>query len=113
MADKLSAVLCSLDRVDIATEFFDASIIRIAAWVIGVRSTQKALLFALWEPTHTLRNHEQNGEYTSRLATLEEAKALPWGAVWNKFCDKHDIPTGLSWLEVIHKYEAHTLSKGG
>ena len=76
-------------------DFFDASINRVAAWTIGVRSTLKALLMALVEPTAKLREAELRGDYTSRLAMLEEIKTLPFGAVWDYYCLRNDVPVGM------------------
>jgi L-rhamnose isomerase len=102
-----------LDRVDIATDFFDASINRIAAWVIGIRSLQKALLVALLEPTQTLQGFERSYDYSSRLAMIEELKSMPWGAVWDYFCQTHNVPTGMRWMDEVRSYEQSTLSKRG
>jgi L-rhamnose isomerase len=95
-----------LDRVHIGLDYFDASINRTAAWVIGMRATQKALLLALLEPIERLRRFEAEGDYTSRLALLEEAKSLPFGEVWNEFCRRQNVPTGFQWMETIKQYEA-------
>jgi L-rhamnose isomerase len=97
-----------LGRTSIGLDYFDASINRVAAWVIGIRATQKALLLALLEPSAQLRTAEAEGDYTRRLALLEEAKALPWGAVWTEFCRQADVPTGPSWLEEVKNYEKQT-----
>ncbi|XBS69108.1 L-rhamnose isomerase [Acerihabitans sp. KWT182] len=99
------------DRVHIGLDFFDASINRIAAWVIGTRNMKKALLRALLEPTEMLRQREQQGDYTARLALLEETKSLPWQAVWDKYCQLHDVPVGGDWLRVVREYEGSVLSK--
>jgi len=99
-----------LGRVHIGLDFFDASINRVAAWVIGARSTRKALLLALLEPTSLLRAQEAEGDLTARLATLEEAKSLPWGAVWDHFCLAHDAPAGSDWLAEIRAYERDVLA---
>ncbi len=93
-----------LDRTSIGLDYFDASINRVAAWVIGIRATQKALLLALLEPSKHLREAEANGNLTARLALLEEAKSLPWGAVWDEFCRRHDVPTGAAWLSEAESY---------
>ncbi len=77
-----SSVITCFDRVHIGLDFFDASINRVAAWVIGTRNMKKALLRALLEPTDQLRQLEASGDYTARLALLEEQKSLPWQAVW-------------------------------
>ncbi len=99
------------DRVHIGLDFFDASINRIAAWVIGTRNMKKALLRALLEPTGQLRQLEQQGDYTARLALLEEQKSLPWQAVWDEYCQLHDVPVGGDWLRVVREYERSVLSK--
>ena len=101
----------ALDRVYIGLDFFDASINRIAAWVIGTRSTQKALLAALLEPARLLAEKERAGDITSRLAIVEECKNMPANAVWDYFCAKNDVPTGVSWLEKVKSYEREVLSK--
>ncbi|ANE75900.1 L-rhamnose isomerase [Dickeya solani] len=93
------------DRVHIGLDFFDASINRIAAWIIGTRNMKKALLRALLEPTDTLRTLEQNGDYTARLALLEEQKSLPWQAVWEHYCQQHDVTPGSDWLQSVRHYE--------
>ena len=100
-----------LARTHIGLDFFDASINRIAAWTIGTRATQKALLCALLEPTERLREAEQSGDYTSRLALLETAKALPWGTVWAEYCQRADVPGESQWMEVVRTYESEVLSK--
>jgi len=95
-----------LQRVHIGLDFFDASINRVAAWVIGTRCMLKALLIALLEPTDKLRQMEINGDYTSRLTMLEELKTLPFGAVWDYYCTKKDVPPGPDWLKEVRDYEA-------
>jgi L-rhamnose isomerase len=116
-SDELSAIAQEivrgnfLDRVHIGLDYFDASINRIAAWVIGARSMQKALLAALLEPTPQLRKLEQSGDFTSRLAMLEEIKSLPLGAVWDYYCLKTSVPVGEVWLDEVKKYEKSVLSK--
>lgn len=100
-----------LQRVHIGLDFFDASINRVAAWVIGTRAMLKALLLALLTPLDALRAYEQNGDYTRRLAILEEAKTLPFGAVWDYHCETHNVPPGASWLDAITSYEQQTLSR--
>jgi L-rhamnose isomerase len=102
-----------LERVHIGLDYFDASINRIAAWVIGARNMRKALLFALLEPTQTLLEAERRFDYTSRLALLEEAKSLPWTAVWDYYCLTKDMPHGGEWLKPVRKYEADVLSARG
>lgn len=99
-----------LSRTRIGFDFFDASINRIAAWVIGARSVQKALLLALLEPIKRLRKLEAEGDGAGRLAMMEEAKALPFGAVWNEHCERSNVPPGLGWLDEVRRYERETLS---
>jgi L-rhamnose isomerase len=99
-----------LERVHIGLDFFDASINRVAAWVTGTRCMLKALLIALLEPTDKLRRMEDAGDYTSRLAMLEELKTLPFGAVWDYYCQKQDVPAGLDWLKEVRDYEARVTS---
>ncbi|MDB6027604.1 MAG: rhaA, partial [Verrucomicrobiales bacterium] len=100
-----------LNRVHIGLDFFDASINRIAAWVIGTRCMIKALLMALLEPTETLRTLEATGDFTSRLALLEEAKTLPFGAVWDFYCLKMGVPVAETWLTEVKSYEKDVLAK--
>jgi len=100
-----------LERVHIGLDYFDASINRVAAWVIGARCMLKALLSALLEPTDKLRQMEASGDFTSRLATLEELKTLPFGSVWDYYCLKTDVPIGPAWLQTVKDYEAEVLSK--
>lgn len=97
-----------LGRTSIGLDYFDASINRVAAWVIGIRATQKALLLALLEPSKQLRQAEETGNLTARLALLEEAKSLPWGAVWDEFCQRNDVPAGASWLAEAEAYGQDT-----
>ena len=98
-------------RTHIGLDFFDASINRIAAWVIGTRNMQKALLRALLEPTETLKRSEAEGDYTSRLALLEEMKSMPWQAVWDEFCERNSVPVGARWLDEVRAYERDVLSR--
>ncbi len=100
-----------LKRVHIGLDFFDASINRIAAWVIGTRCMLKALLIALLEPTDKLHQIEINGDYTGRLAILEELKTLPFGAVWDYYCTKKEAPAGQAWLDEVKTYDKDVLSK--
>ena len=100
-----------LKRVHIGLDYFDASINRVAAWVIGTRAMLKALLIALLEPTAKLRELEAIGDYTSRLAMMEELKTLPAGAVWDFYCAKQDVPVGKSWIDEIKNYERTVLSR--
>ncbi|MDR3337651.1 MAG: L-rhamnose isomerase [Treponema sp.] len=101
----------SLDRVDIALDYFDASINRIAAWAIGARSLRKALLEALLEPHKLLRDAENSGRYHERLALMEEFKTLPFAAIWDKLCLDASAPVGTGWLSAVDAYEKEVLSK--
>lgn len=96
------------DKVHFALDYFDASINRVAAWVIGARDFQKALLVALLEPP-AAREAEACWDFTARLAAQEEARSLPWGAVWEYFCLTNDVPAGLGFLDEIRAYEKQVL----
>lgn len=97
-------------RTHIGLDFFDASINRIAAWTIGTRNTLKALLMALLEPP-SLKEAEKSGDYTARLALMEEAKSLPWAAVWDMYCETQGVPAGAAWLDEVKSYKNQVLSK--
>ena len=103
----------ALDRVHIGLDYFDASINRIGAYVIGTRAAQKCMLRALLEPLAKLREYEATGQGFQRLALLEEAKVLPWNAVWDMFCLKNNVPVGEEFIAEIEKYEANVTSKRG
>ena len=119
MDDELLAIAQSLvrtgliDRTYIGLDFFDASINRIAAWVIGTRNMQKALLRAMLEPTEALKKIELEGDYTARLALTEEYKTYPFGAVWDYFCFKNNVPVQANWLAEVRRYEKEVLAKRG
>lgn len=98
------------DRVHIGLDYFDASINRVAAWVIGSRNMQKALLYAALEPTEKLLQMEETGDYTSRLAYLEELKTYPFAAVWDYYCEKNGVPVRDQWIANVKKYEKDVLS---
>jgi len=100
-----------LERVHIGLDFFDASINRIAAWVIGMRNARKAILSAALAPCKTLQTLEATGDLTGRLALLEDRKSLPWGAVWDYYCLKRGIAQDGEWLPQVKAYEADVLSK--
>ena len=101
----------ALDRVHIGLDYFDASINRIGAYVIGSRATQKCLLQALLEPLEALRKYELNNQLFERLALLEESKSLPWNAVWDEFCLRNNVPVGETFIPEVEKYEAEVTSK--
>ena len=115
MSDELSAIAQELNRGDyfprthIGLDFFDASINRVAAWVIGTRAMIRAILNALLEPTPLLRSMEERGDFTGRLAMLEELKSMPSGAVWEYYCLQSGVPVGGDWLNSIRKYEREVL----
>jgi L-rhamnose isomerase len=98
-------------RVHIGLDYFDASINRIAAWTIGTRNMLRALLLALLEPTAKLRAAESAGDYTTRLALQEEIKSLPFGAVWDFYCETKGVPAGEAWLAEVKRHEKDVLSK--
>ena len=100
-----------MSRVHVGLDFFDASINRIAAWTIGTRAMIKALLLAFLEPRLALNTFEQEGDFTSRLALLEECKTLPFGAVWDYYCTERDVPVGMDWMREVRDYESSVLSK--
>ena len=99
-----------LNRVHIGLDFFDASINRVAAWVIGTRNTLKGLLLALLEPMLALRDMEREGDYTTRLALLEALKVMPHGAVWDMFCLEQGVPVGMGIIDAITQYERNELA---
>jgi L-rhamnose isomerase len=117
LTDELQAIMQEtvrgdyLERVHIGLDFFDASINRVAAWVIGTRNALRALLMALLEPTDQLVALETAGDYTGRLALLEELKGLPFGAVWDHYCLQQDVPVGMRFLDEVRRYEEQELSK--
>ena len=99
----------ALKKVYIGLDYFDASINRVAAWVIGTRNMQKALLQALLEPRALLRQAENRFDLTARLALLEEQKSMPWQAVWEHYCLSQGVPAGGEWLGAVRQYEAGVL----
>ena len=115
LTDELQAIALEvvrgdyLDRVHFGLDFFDASINRVAAWVVGTRALLKALLAALLEPTPMLRRLEADGDLTGRLAWLEELKSWPVGAVWDHYCLTRGMPVGARWLEDVRSYERNVL----
>jgi L-rhamnose isomerase len=119
LSDELQAIMQELvrgdflSRVHIGLDFFDASINRVAAWVIGTRNAQRALLMALLEPVDQMRELDVTGDYTMRLALLEELKGLPFGAVWDLFCLQQSVPVGVSFMDDIRAYLREVLSLRG
>lgn len=105
--------LGALDRVYIATDYFDASVNRLLAWGVGARNTKKALLEALLQPVEQLKTFELDGDLGARLAYTEELKTMPFEAVWDYYCEKNSVPTGFSWIEDARAYEREVLFKRG
>ena len=101
----------AIDRMYLALDFFDASINRTAAYVIGTRATRKALLYGLVDPTDCLRQLEAEGKLAQKLALMEDMKTMPFSAVWDMCCLKADVPIGASWLDEIEAYERDVLSQ--
>ena len=100
----------ALNRVHIGLDYFDASINRLAAWTIGSRNTLRALLNALLEPLDTLKALEAEGDFSQRLAMMEELKAMPSNAVWDYYCMQKGVPVGLAFMDVIKDYERKELA---
>jgi len=117
--DELQAIASEIvrsgktDGIHIGLDYFDASINRVAAWVIGTRNMIKALLIALLEPMAQLRESEGQMDFTQRLALLEELKSLPWPAVWDYYCLQKNVPIGIDWLKDVRRYEKDMLSRRG
>jgi L-rhamnose isomerase len=101
----------ALERVHFGLDYFDASINRVAAWTIGARNTLRALLMALLEPLDSLKKMEIEGDFSSRLALMEELKAMPVNAVWDQYCLQKGAPVGMDFVKVIKDYEKKELSK--
>ncbi len=100
-----------LDNAFIGTDYFDASINRVAAWTIGTRATKKALLSAMLEPVHRLRDAENNKDYTMRLALIDEFKSLPSNAIWEYYCMSKGVALGIEWMEDLKQYEKNVMFK--
>ncbi len=101
------------DRVHIGLDYFDGSINRIACWAIGARNMEKALLYAALEPVGMLQKLEAEKDYTSRLAYLEDLKTMPFGFVWDAYCERFSVPTGYEWLAEVKRYEAEVTASRG
>jgi L-rhamnose isomerase len=101
----------ALDRVHMGLDFFDASINRIGAYVVGTRAAQQAMLFALLEPRDILLNYEENGQYFERLAMMELLKTKPFGAIWDYYCMRNEVPVAQGFITEIQQYEKDVLSK--
>ena len=101
----------ALERVNVGLDYFDASINRIGAYVIGIRATQKAFLQALLTPIKKLREYEASEQGFERLALLEESKTLPWNDVYNYFCMLNNVPVAEDYISEVEKYEKEVTSK--
>lgn len=99
----------SLDRINIGLDFFDASINRLAAWIIGARNMRKALLLALLEPAAKQLEAEKRFDGAARMAIFEEQKSMPWSAVWDYYCASQNVPVGIEWLDTVQAYEKKIL----
>ncbi|MEM6530849.1 MAG: L-rhamnose isomerase, partial [Chloroflexota bacterium] len=117
LSDELQAIMQELvrgnflERTHIGLDFFDASINRVGAWTIGTRNAIRALLLALLEPRDLLQQYEDEGNYTARLALLEELKGLPFGAVWDMYCHQQGVPVGMAFMDEINTYENTVLAE--
>jgi L-rhamnose isomerase len=100
----------AIDRVHFALDYFDASLNRVAAWVIGARATQKALLAVLLEPVSRLREMDAVGDGAGKLALLEQQKTMPLGAVWDCYCQRQSVPLESEWPGKVRCYEAEVLN---
>ena len=101
----------ALDRVFIALDYFDASVNRVAAWTVGARNMQKALLNALLLPNEKLADYQDKANYTKMLAMSEEFKTFPFGDIWDEYCEREGVPVGADWIRDVEIYEAEVLSK--
>jgi L-rhamnose isomerase len=99
------------DRIALSTDYFDASINRIAAYAIGLRATRKAILYALLDPSAKLKSLENEGNNAGRLAMMDEMKTMPFGAVWDSLCERANAPLDRAWMDDVEKYEASVLSR--
>lgn len=119
LSDDLQAIMQEivrggyLSRVHIGLDYFDASINRVAAWTIGARAALRGLLMALLEPLEQLRHLERTGDFTARLALLEEVKGLPWAAVWDYYCLQQGVPVGYRFMDQVREYEKRELARRG
>ncbi|MDF1570562.1 MAG: L-rhamnose isomerase [Bacteroidales bacterium] len=100
-----------LDRVNIGLDFFDASINRIGAYVVGTRAAKKAFMIALLEPTGKLKTYEESGRLFERLAMREELRTKPFGAVWDYYCLQEGVAVGEDLITEIQRYESEVLSE--
>lgn len=101
----------ALERAMIGLDFFDASINRVAAWVIGTRAAQKALLWALTQPNDALTDMQDSADFTRRLMLMEDVKTLPFGEIWDEYCRRQNVPLDREWYSEVEKYERDVQSK--
>ena len=101
----------ALEKAYMGTEFFDASINRIGAYIIGIRAVQKAMLYALLEPIRILEKYEEEKQLFARLGLLENLKSMPHGDVWNYYCELEEVPGDDKWIDEVFKYEKDVLLK--
>ena len=103
----------ALDKVLIGLDFFDASINRIAAWVVGTRNAQKALLYALLEPNEQLKSLQDSASFTEKMVRMEQMKTMPFGNIWEHYCELQGVPNDVDWFEEVRRYENDVLLKRG
>ena len=101
------------DKVIIALDFFDASINRIGAYVVGTRATRKAILYSLLDPTDVLRSYERDGQNAQRLGLMEDFKTMPFGAVWDMLCERSNVPPASAWIPEMESYQTRELASRG
>lgn len=103
----------ALDKVLIGLDFFDASINRVAAWVVGTRNAQKALLYALLEPNEQLKSLQDSASFTEKMVRMEQMKTMPFGDIWEHYCELQGVPNDVDWFEEVRQYENDVLLKRG
>ena len=103
----------AMERVLLGLDFFDASINRIAAWVVGMRNMQKAMLFALLQPYDELRTLQDAGDFTKIMMIQEELKTYPFSDIWDEYCQRNQVPVREKWYQDVKKYETDVLAKRG
>lgn len=103
----------ALDKVLIGLDFFDASINRVAAWVVGTRNAQKALLYALLEPNEQLKSLQDSASFTEKMVRMEQMKTMPFGDIWEHYCELQGVPNDVDWFEEARRYENDVLLKRG
>ncbi len=102
-----------IEKIHVGLDYFDASINRLAAWIVGARNMRKALLLALLEPSARLLEAEASGDGAARLALFEEQKSMPWPAVWEHYCASGNFSAGIEWLDTVRDFEKKVLSRRG